>query len=126
MYVQAPSSPTPTPLGSRTATTDGPKPRTPRPAPRTPSTHTPAPSPGPAERPPSPPLPPQVIAEQYFPRLEVANGIPVSAVDLEGRVYNFKWRFWVNNSSRMYLLEVGLGVPGLGVPGLGVSGAHRA
>lgn len=48
---------------------------------------------------------PKVIAEQYFPRLEMASGITIQANDLEGRTYNFKWRFWVNNSSRMYLLE---------------------
>jgi hypothetical protein len=48
---------------------------------------------------------PKAIAEQYFPRLEQQNGIPVTAVDTRGREYTFKYRFWVNNQSRMYLLE---------------------
>lgn len=39
----------------------------------------------------------QAIAEQYFPRLEQPNGIPVTAVDTRGRTYTFKYRFWVNN-----------------------------
>lgn len=48
---------------------------------------------------------PKAIAEQYFPRLEQPNGIPVTAVDTKGRQYTFKYRFWVNNQSRMYLME---------------------
>ncbi|KAG1671348.1 hypothetical protein FOA52_002958 [Chlamydomonas sp. UWO 241] len=49
---------------------------------------------------------PKAIAEQYFPRLEHQNGIPVHAVDTRGRDYTFKYRFWVNNQvSRMYLME---------------------
>lgn len=74
-------------------------------------------------------LPLQSIAEQYFPRLEAPSGVTISAADLEGRAYTFKWRFWVNNSSRMYLLEgagelhrnYGLEVGGAGrrVPGGG-------
>ncbi|GFR51387.1 hypothetical protein Agub_g13817 [Astrephomene gubernaculifera] len=48
---------------------------------------------------------PKSIAEQYFPRLEQPSGVTISASDLDGRGYTFKWRFWVNNSSRMYLLE---------------------
>ena len=39
----------------------------------------------------------QAIAEQYFPRLEQQNGIPVRAVDTQDREYTFKYRFWVNN-----------------------------
>ncbi|KXZ43735.1 hypothetical protein GPECTOR_81g183 [Gonium pectorale] len=48
---------------------------------------------------------PKSIAEQYFPKLEQPSGVTISATDLDGRTYTFKWRFWVNNSSRMYLLE---------------------
>mmetsp|Transcript_36036 Transcript_36036/g.80206 ORF Transcript_36036/g.80206 Transcript_36036/m.80206 type:complete len:285 (-) Transcript_36036:916-1770(-) len=49
---------------------------------------------------------PKAIAEQYFPRLEQQNGLPVRAVDTRGREYTFKFRFWINNQvSRMYLLE---------------------
>ncbi|EFJ51447.1 hypothetical protein VOLCADRAFT_116438, partial [Volvox carteri f. nagariensis] len=48
---------------------------------------------------------PKSIAEQYFPKLEQPSGVTISATDLDGRSYTFKWRFWVNNSSRMYLLE---------------------
>lgn len=43
------------------------------------------------------PCPVQAIAEQYFPRLEQQNGIPVRAVDTRDREYTFKYRFWVNN-----------------------------
>jgi hypothetical protein len=39
----------------------------------------------------------QAIAEQYFPRLEQQNGIPVRTVDTRDREYTFKYRFWVNN-----------------------------
>ncbi|GFH30155.1 TF-B3 domain-containing protein, partial [Haematococcus lacustris] len=45
------------------------------------------------------------IAEQYFPRLEQPSGLPVRAVDIRGHEYTFKFRFWINNQSRMYLLE---------------------
>ncbi|KAG2482326.1 hypothetical protein HYH03_018735 [Edaphochlamys debaryana] len=48
---------------------------------------------------------PKSVAEQYFPKLEQPSGVTISASDLDGRTYTFKWRFWVNNSSRMYLLE---------------------
>ncbi|MEW5299372.1 MAG: hypothetical protein WDW38_004601 [Sanguina aurantia] len=48
---------------------------------------------------------PKAIAEQYFPHIEEAKGITVSAHDTHGKVYQFKWRYWVNNQSRMYLLE---------------------
>lgn len=48
---------------------------------------------------------PKAIAEQYFPRLEQPNGIPLTAVDTRGREYTFKFRFWINNQSRMYLME---------------------
>ncbi|GIL62714.1 hypothetical protein Vafri_16885 [Volvox africanus] len=48
---------------------------------------------------------PKSVAEQYFPRLDQPSGVTISAADLDGRSYTFKWRFWVNNSSRMYLLE---------------------
>uniref|UniRef100_A0A7S0S0T7 TF-B3 domain-containing protein n=1 Tax=Chlamydomonas leiostraca TaxID=1034604 RepID=A0A7S0S0T7_9CHLO len=48
---------------------------------------------------------PKAIAEQYFPRLEQPSGLPVRAVDTRGYEYTFKFRFWINNQSRMYLLE---------------------
>lgn len=48
---------------------------------------------------------PKAIAEQYFPRLDNQVGVPVDAVDTIGNVYNFRFRFWINNQSRMYLLE---------------------
>lgn len=37
-------------------------------------------------------LPLQAIAEQYFPRLDQATGMPFSCLDIDGRMYTFKWR----------------------------------
>lgn len=48
---------------------------------------------------------PKAIAEMYFPILENQAGIPIDAIDSMGNAYFFRFRFWINNQSRMYLLE---------------------
>ncbi|XP_021895675.1 B3 domain-containing transcription factor FUS3-like [Carica papaya] len=45
-------------------------------------------------------------AETYLPVLESKEGIPISMDDLDGlHTWSFKYRFWPNNNSRMYVLE---------------------
>lgn len=63
---------------------------------------------------------PKAVAETYFPVLESQSGVPINAIDTLGNAYNFRFRydhwsshfgrigrcrFWINNQSRMYLLE---------------------
>eukprot|EP00210_Caulerpa_lentillifera_P002330 g2235.t2 len=48
---------------------------------------------------------PKAVAETYFPILENQSGVPISAIDTLGNSYHFRFRFWINNQSRMYLLE---------------------
>jgi hypothetical protein len=47
----------------------------------------------------------QTVAETNFPNIEDQNGIMVDVQDVFGKKFSFKYRFWVNNSSRMYLVE---------------------
>ncbi|XP_019161350.1 PREDICTED: B3 domain-containing transcription factor FUS3-like [Ipomoea nil] len=49
---------------------------------------------------------PKKPAEDYLPKLLVKEGFPISMEDMDGRhVWHFKFRYWPNNSSRMYVLE---------------------
>uniref|UniRef100_A0A5B7C4F6 Putative AP2/B3-like transcriptional factor family protein isoform 1 n=1 Tax=Davidia involucrata TaxID=16924 RepID=A0A5B7C4F6_DAVIN len=49
---------------------------------------------------------PKKAAESYLPALETKEGIPISMDDMDGlHVWSFKYRFWPNNNSRMYVLE---------------------
>ncbi len=47
----------------------------------------------------------QVHAEAHLPSLDFCNGVEVPAEDTTGEPHTFKFRYWINNSSRMYLLE---------------------
>lgn len=49
--------------------------------------------------------PAQVHAEAHLPSLDFCNGVEVPAEDTTGEPHTFKFRYWINNSSRMYLLE---------------------
>ncbi|XP_056689709.1 B3 domain-containing transcription factor FUS3 isoform X2 [Spinacia oleracea] len=52
------------------------------------------------------PLPARKAAESHLPHLETKEGIYFSMDDMDGlHVWNFKYRFWPNNNSRMYVLE---------------------
>ncbi|CAN1243828.1 B3 domain-containing transcription factor FUS3, partial [Linum perenne] len=45
-------------------------------------------------------------AETHLPVLESKEGIPITMYDLDGsHVWTFKYRYWPNNNSRMYVLE---------------------
>uniref|UniRef100_A0A383W833 TF-B3 domain-containing protein n=1 Tax=Tetradesmus obliquus TaxID=3088 RepID=A0A383W833_TETOB len=48
---------------------------------------------------------PKAIAEQYFPRIDTPSGTELSVEDAAGDTYTLRFRFWINNQSRMYLLE---------------------
>ncbi|XP_061351054.1 B3 domain-containing transcription factor FUS3-like [Gastrolobium bilobum] len=49
---------------------------------------------------------PKKAAEAYLPALESKEGILMTMDDLDGlHVWSFKYRFWPNNNSRMYVLE---------------------
>ncbi|KAK9669842.1 hypothetical protein RND81_13G158500 [Saponaria officinalis] len=49
---------------------------------------------------------PKKAAETHMPPLETKEGIFISMDDMDGmHVWNFKYRFWPNNNSRMYVLE---------------------
>ncbi|MCL7044116.1 hypothetical protein MKW94_014084 [Papaver nudicaule] len=49
---------------------------------------------------------PKKAAETYLPKLHMKDGIFLSMDDINGlQVWNFKYRFWPNNNSRMYILE---------------------
>ncbi|KAI4350452.1 hypothetical protein L6164_004907 [Bauhinia variegata] len=49
---------------------------------------------------------PKKAAEAFLPVLESKEGILISMDDLDGlHVWSFKYRFWPNNNSRMYVLE---------------------
>ncbi|KAL1352601.1 hypothetical protein HN51_016592 [Arachis hypogaea] len=49
---------------------------------------------------------PKKAAEAFLPPLESKEGILISMDDLDGiHVWSFKYRFWPNNNSRMYVLE---------------------
>ncbi|GAB4847362.1 hypothetical protein Ancab_026420 [Ancistrocladus abbreviatus] len=49
---------------------------------------------------------PKKAAESYLPALETKEGISITMDDMDGsHVWSFKYRFWPNNNSRMYVLE---------------------
>ncbi|KAK9925574.1 hypothetical protein M0R45_033895 [Rubus argutus] len=49
---------------------------------------------------------PKKAAETHLPVLESKEGISISMDDIDGlHVWSFKYRFWPNNNSRMYVLE---------------------
>ncbi|XP_027351157.1 B3 domain-containing transcription factor FUS3-like [Abrus precatorius] len=49
---------------------------------------------------------PKKAAEAFLPALESKEGILINMDDLDGHhVWSFKYRFWPNNNSRMYVLE---------------------
>ncbi|VFQ69360.1 unnamed protein product [Cuscuta campestris] len=49
---------------------------------------------------------PKKPAEDYLPKLLIKEGFPITMVDMDGlHIWNFKFRYWPNNSSRMYVLE---------------------
>lgn len=50
-------------------------------------------------------LPMQGIAEANFPHIEQQMGINLPLIDVFGKKYSFRYRFWINNASRMYLVE---------------------
>ena len=47
----------------------------------------------------------QVHARAYLPSLEDKQGIHVDMIDTFGTRHRFRYCSWINNSSRMYLLE---------------------
>ncbi|XP_047331550.1 B3 domain-containing protein Os07g0563300-like [Impatiens glandulifera] len=48
---------------------------------------------------------PKKCAEAYFPPISHPEGLPLKVQDLQGKEWVFQFRFWPNNSSRMYVLE---------------------
>ncbi|XP_010528138.1 PREDICTED: B3 domain-containing transcription factor FUS3-like [Tarenaya hassleriana] len=49
---------------------------------------------------------PKKAAEAHLPALDSKEGIFISMEDLDGlHVWSFKYRYWPNNNSRMYVLE---------------------
>ncbi|OIT30074.1 PREDICTED: B3 domain-containing transcription factor FUS3-like [Nicotiana attenuata] len=49
---------------------------------------------------------PKKAAERYLPTLEIKEGFPITMDDMDGiHVWSFRYRYWPNNSSRMYVLE---------------------
>lgn len=48
---------------------------------------------------------PKSYAEQHFSALDGQHGVPVVVADVYGRTWTFKYRWWPNNNSKMYLLE---------------------
>ncbi|KAK4367333.1 hypothetical protein RND71_011125 [Anisodus tanguticus] len=49
---------------------------------------------------------PKKAAECYLPALEIKEGFPITMDDMDGiHVWSFRYRYWPNNSSRMYVLE---------------------
>ncbi|XP_010249172.1 PREDICTED: B3 domain-containing transcription factor FUS3-like isoform X2 [Nelumbo nucifera] len=49
---------------------------------------------------------PKRAAEAHLPILDTKEGMFIDMDDMDGlRVWNFKYRFWPNNNSRMYILE---------------------
>lgn len=41
----------------------------------------------------------------YFPSIDIPEGKPVEIQDLNGKDWEFNFRYWPNNNSRMYVLE---------------------
>lgn len=51
------------------------------------------------------PLVLQGLAEAHFPHVESQDGVNLHLVDTLGKRHTFRFRFWINSQSRMYLLE---------------------
>ncbi|KAH6555175.1 hypothetical protein KP509_1Z276200 [Ceratopteris richardii] len=48
---------------------------------------------------------PKACAEEFFPPISQAEGLPIVIQDVSGKDWHFQFRFWPNNNSRMYVLE---------------------
>ena len=48
---------------------------------------------------------PKAIAETHFPSIDDPSGCVVPVVDVFGETRGLRFRYWVNNNSRMYILE---------------------
>ncbi|XP_047313321.1 B3 domain-containing protein Os07g0563300-like isoform X2 [Impatiens glandulifera] len=48
---------------------------------------------------------PKRCAEAYFPTIYRSEGLPIKIQDLKGNEWVFQFRYWLNNCSRMYVLE---------------------
>ncbi|XVE84333.1 hypothetical protein DITRI_Ditri17bG0004200 [Diplodiscus trichospermus] len=48
---------------------------------------------------------PKACAEAYFPPISQPEGLPLRIQDVKGKEWEFQFRFWPNNNSRMYVLE---------------------
>jgi bifunctional DNA-binding transcriptional regulator/antitoxin component of YhaV-PrlF toxin-antitoxin module len=48
---------------------------------------------------------PKAIAEKHFPKIDDTQGCVVPVVDVFGVTRGLRFRYWVNNNSRMYILE---------------------
>ena len=47
----------------------------------------------------------QAVAEAQFAQYLEKQGAQLVGEDVEGQTYDFRFRFWLNNQSRMYLIE---------------------
>jgi bifunctional DNA-binding transcriptional regulator/antitoxin component of YhaV-PrlF toxin-antitoxin module len=48
---------------------------------------------------------PKAVAEKQFPTINDPQGCLVAVVDVFGETHALRFRYWVNNNSRMYILE---------------------
>lgn len=48
---------------------------------------------------------PKAVAEKQFPPINDPQGCLVAVVDIFGHTHGLRFRYWVNNNSRMYILE---------------------
>ncbi len=48
---------------------------------------------------------PKAVAEGHFPELQDTTGIILRLVDVFGQTRGLRFRYWVNNNSRMYIVE---------------------
>ncbi|KAL4562060.1 hypothetical protein LXL04_034250 [Taraxacum kok-saghyz] len=48
---------------------------------------------------------PKKCAELHFPSIDIPEGKPLAFQDSEGKDWEFHFRYWPNNNSRMYVLE---------------------
>jgi hypothetical protein len=47
----------------------------------------------------------QAVAEAQFAQYLEKQGAQLVGEDVDGQTYDFRFRFWLNNQSRMYLIE---------------------
>jgi B3 DNA binding domain len=45
------------------------------------------------------------LFQAYFPAISQPEGLPLTVQDSSGKEWQFQFRFWPNNNSRMYVLE---------------------